>query len=239
MTPASARRLSLRVPATAAVVFLALGFGGPTSSKSDPVSTRVLPLELGRLFPELRWVPGPPPGPLPPSAPEAHPAPARDAEELRRAADRYLLRLPFGSQIGAAARANRVDGLLIASVVEAESSFRPDAVSSSGALGLMQLMPFHLDGVETPLDPATNLNLGARYLAGLERRFGGDLELALAAYHAGPNAVDRWGGVPPYASTQHYVGRVLDRYREHRVSLERSVSAATRRGAPERLQRGS
>jgi soluble lytic murein transglycosylase-like protein len=124
-------------------------------------------------------------------------------------------------------------------VVEAESSFRPDAVSPRGALGLMQLMPFHLDGVESPLDPATNLNLGVRYLAGLERRFGGNLELALAAYHAGPTAVERWGGVPPYASTQHYVGRVLDRYHEHRVSLEEQVAAADRSRARERIQRGS
>ncbi|KAB2962099.1 MAG: lytic transglycosylase domain-containing protein [Thermoanaerobaculia bacterium] len=237
MTPASARRLSLRVPATAALVFLTLGFGGPGLSKSDPVSARVLPLELGRIFPELRWVPVPEAVPAPRPAPATLAAPQN--EELRRAADRYLQSLPFGPQIGAAARAHRVDGLLIASVVEAESSFRPDAVSPSGALGLMQLMPFHLDGVETPLDPVTNLNLGTRYLAGLERRFGGDLELALAAYHAGPGAVERWGGVPPYTSTQLYVDRVLDRYREHRVSLEQQVSAAGRSGPAQGAQRGS
>lgn len=238
MTPASARRLSLRVPATAALVFLTLGFGGPSLSKSDPVSARVLPLELERMFPELRWAPLPQPAPEPPRRANAFVS-ARENEEMRRAADRYLQSLPFGSQIGAAARAHRVDGLLIASVVEAESSFRPDAVSPAGALGLMQLMPFHLDGVETPLDPVTNLNLGARYLAGLERRFGGDLELALAAYHAGPGAVERWGGVPPYSSTQLYVGRVLDRYREHRVSLEQQVSAAGRSGPAQGAQRGS
>lgn len=238
MTPASARRLSLRIPATAAVVFLTLGFGGPSSSKSDPVSTRVFPLELGRQFPELRWPAEPPAGPVTASLPRALPAPPQD-EAFRSAADRYLRNLPFGSQIGAAARAHRVDGLLVASVVEAESGFRPDAVSPRGALGLMQLMPFHLDGVESPLDPATNLNLGVRYLAGLERRFGGNLELALAAYHAGPTAVERWGGVPPYTSTQLYVGRVLDRYREHRVSLEQQVAAAERSRAREQIQRGS
>lgn len=238
MTPASARRLSLRVPAAAALVFLTLGFGGPGLSKSDAVSNRVLPLELASEFPELRWEPLPEP-----AAPASRPLAPPPAEPPRDGSspwvDRYLQTLPFGRQIGVAARAHRVDGLLIASVVEAESSFRPDAVSPRGALGLMQLMPFHLEGVDSPLDPAVNLDHGTRYLAGLERRFGGDLELALAAYHAGPGAVERWGGVPPYESTQDYVDRVLDRYREHRVSLERQVAAAGRIGPLPGAQRGS
>ena len=83
-------------------------------------------------------------------------------------------------------------------------------------------MPVHFEGIERPFDPEVNLRVGTRYLAGLERRYDGDLELALAAYHAGPGAVERWGGVPPYRSTRHYVGRVLELYREHRTSLEQA-----------------
>jgi soluble lytic murein transglycosylase-like protein len=210
MTPRPFRRRRFGLPASIAALTLLLGVAGTTTSNSLPVERSVLPLELARQFPELAEL-----GlPEPPAALLAPVAPAPLAEAV---AGRYLQGLPYGREIERAARAHRVDGLLVASVVEAESSFRPDAVSPKGALGLMQLMPLHLEGITEPLDPEVNLGIGTRYLARLERRFEGDLELALAAYDAGPGAVERWGGVPPYRSTRDYVGRVLARYAEHRT----------------------
>jgi len=230
MTPAFPRKLTLGLLPTAVLLTAAIGLGGPASSESAPISTSLLPLELERLFPELAHpIAATPAAASPdaalapalaaaaaaPAAPAARPVPAGSAQR----SDRYLLDLPFGRVIRAVAHEHHLDGLLLASVIEAESSFRPDAVSPRGALGLMQLMPLHLTGVERPLDPQVNLELGAGYLARLERRFGGDLELALAAYHAGPTAVARWGGVPEDGSTPQYVERVLGLYREHQALL--------------------
>jgi hypothetical protein len=101
-------------------------------------------------------------------------------------------------------------GLSLA-VARAESGFRSDATSPAGAQGLMQLMPSTARGlgVTDPYDPAQSAEGGIKYLKGLLGRFHGDAKLALAAYNAGPNAVARYGGVPPYAETQAYVGRVL------------------------------
>lgn len=226
MTPASANRSILGTTALAVIVAFLLGLAGSTSSESLPVSRRVLPLELSRQFPEF----GKLPALLPATGPELGESrlaagPTAPNPDLGAATDRYLLSLPFGREIGRAARSHRVDGLLVASIVEAESSFRPDAVSPKGALGLMQLMPFHFDELDEPFDPQLNLDRGTAFLATLERRYEGDLELAVAAYHAGPGAIARWGGVPPYESTRLYVGRVLDRYEEHRAALGRLAVA--------------
>ena len=219
MTPSHPRRPAIGLPVWIAVFSLSLALAGSRSSSSTPAVRGVLPLEIGRHFPELALL-----SPISPASSLG--ATADSASSPRRIGAHeigpYLRRLPFGREIELAAIEQRLDGLLVASVVEAESSFRADAVSEKGALGLMQLMPLHFAGVERPLDPAVNLRVGTRYLAGLERRYDGDLELALAAYHAGPGAVERWGGVPPYRSTRHYVGRVLALYREHRTSLEQA-----------------
>ena len=157
----------------------------------------------------------------------------REVRNLQNAAtDRYISGLPFGREIQGAAQRYGVDSLLLASIVEAESSFRPDAVSNKGALGLMQLMPLHFGAGDTalepidPLDPSVNLDLGARYLRDLRKRYDGDLELALGAYHAGPGTIDRFGGLPPYRETHAYVGRVLKLYSDHRRDAD-----ATARGA--------
>ena len=92
-----------------------------------------------------------------------------------------------------------------------------DAGSGAGARGLMQLMPSTASGlgVTDILDPAQNLDAGSRYLKQQVDRFG-DLRLALAAYNAGPGAVTRYGGVPPYTETQNYVTRVLGLYDQYR-----------------------
>ena len=117
--------------------------------------------------------------------------------------------------IGANAASYSVDPALVRSIVEAESGFNPRATSPAGARGLMQLMPGTAQslGVVDAYDPAENLRGGTRYLRGLLDRFG-DVRLAVAAYNAGPAAVERFGGVPPFPETQAYVRRVLTRYRE-------------------------
>lgn len=99
-------------------------------------------------------------------------------------------------------------------VVKTESNFNHRVVSGAGAMGLMQLMPRTAAsmGVRDPFDPRQNIFGGARFLRLLANRFGGDLVLTVAAYNAGPGAVERHRGVPPYAETQRYVRRVLGHY---------------------------
>jgi soluble lytic murein transglycosylase-like protein len=112
-----------------------------------------------------------------------------------------------------AARYN-VDPQLVRAVIGAESNWDPHAVSRTGAQGLMQLVPTTARelGVSNAFDPQQNLEGGVRYLKSLLARYGGDLDRALAAYNAGPGAVDRAGGVPRIAETQHYVQRVTESY---------------------------
>jgi soluble lytic murein transglycosylase-like protein len=116
--------------------------------------------------------------------------------------------------VAAAADTHGLPEALLQAVIEVESDFNPDAVSPRGAVGLMQLMPQtarHL-GVADARDPAANIDGGARYLKELLARFKNDLSLALAAYNAGPGAVQRSGAIPVYAETQSYVPRVILRY---------------------------
>lgn len=106
-----------------------------------------------------------------------------------------------------------VDHDLFESLVQAESDFNPREVSSKGALGLTQLMPGTAKalGISDPMDPEKNLLGGAKYLHQLLNQFNGDERLALAAYNAGPGAVRRFDGIPPYKETQHYVDKIMAR----------------------------
>lgn len=115
--------------------------------------------------------------------------------------------------IESAAKDAGVDPQLFESLVAAESSFNPRVTSKAGAMGLSQLMPgtARALGVRDPFDPEQNLRGGAKYLAQMMAKFGGDPKLALAAYNAGPGAVERHGGIPPYRETRAYVERIMNR----------------------------
>lgn len=110
---------------------------------------------------------------------------------------------------------NALDPDLVHAVISVESGGNPDAVSPKGAMGLMQLMPGTADelGVIDPMEPTDNIRGGVKYLAGLLDRFDGNLEYALAAYNAGPGAVQKYGGIPPYLETRQFVKKVLANYR--------------------------
>ncbi len=108
----------------------------------------------------------------------------------------------------------RVDPALVRAVMQTESNWNSSAVSRKGALGLMQLVPGTAQqlGVSNAFDPKQNLDGGVRYLHTLLERYNGDLDKALAAYNAGPGAVDRAGGIPQYRETREYVQKVTDSY---------------------------
>ncbi|MCF8110623.1 MAG: lytic transglycosylase domain-containing protein [Desulfobacteraceae bacterium] len=107
---------------------------------------------------------------------------------------------------------------LIKAVIRVESGFNQKAISAKGARGLMQVMPVHAGPykIKDPFDPRENITAGAMYLGKLIKRYNGNLNLALAAYNAGPATVDHYDGVPPYKETRKYVQKVLLHYRNYR-----------------------
>ncbi len=124
-------------------------------------------------------------------------------------------------------KAHNVDPLLVDSVIKVESNYNPNAVSPKGAQGLMQLMPptAQMLGVNDSFDPAENIEAGVKYLKYLQDLYKDD-RLALAAYNAGPGAVDKFKNVPPYPETQKYVESVGKKYGEARGALEKKTAAA-------------
>jgi soluble lytic murein transglycosylase-like protein len=123
----------------------------------------------------------------------------------------------FRSEIHGAAQFNAVDESLIRAIIHAESAYQPDAQSPKGAQGLMQLMPAiqRKLNISNPFDPASNIKGGTRYLADLLLEFNGDISLAAAAYNAGPSAVHKYGGIPPYDETREYVKRIKILYQRY------------------------
>jgi len=148
--------------------------------------------------------------------------PVRYQPETRPARGAPPAAVRFDGLIDLSARRHSLSPALVKAVVAAESNFDPEAVSHKGALGLMQLMPgtARALGVSDPLRPEENVLGGTRYLRQLLDRFG-RLDHALAAYNAGPTAVDRYGGIPPYRETRDYVSRVLTYYRHYNDQLGR------------------
>jgi soluble lytic murein transglycosylase-like protein len=134
---------------------------------------------------------------------------------------------PLEQRVIEVATREGLDPALVLAVIEAESGQEADAVSPKGAVGLMQVLPETAAEIGYPdaADPASNLEAGCRYLAALLEGFGGDVELALAAYNAGPGAVRRWGTVPPYRETKTFVARVAAEY-ERLTGLD--LAGATR-----------
>ena len=126
----------------------------------------------------------------------------------------------FDPIISDASRKYGIEAPLIKAVIKAESDFDPNAISHKGARGLMQIMPmnYRLLNVENPFDPNQSIEGGARYLRDMLDRYNGSLHLSLAAYNAGPGAVDRHGGVPPYPETTEYIDRVMRYYQRYKNS---------------------
>ena len=138
----------------------------------------------------------------------------------------YIREQPFNSDdfhytdtyddlIGDASDLYGVDSRLVKAIIKVESDFDPRAISKKGAIGLMQIMPenFQRLDIEDPFDPKQNIMGGTRYFKQLYQRFNGKLALSLAAYNAGPTAVDQYKSIPPYKETEQYVQRVLSAYR--------------------------
>jgi soluble lytic murein transglycosylase-like protein len=121
----------------------------------------------------------------------------------------------IGDMIRAAAAKYGVDPKLAMAVAKTESNLSPDAVSPVGAVGVMQLMPATADslGVGNRFDPRENIDGGVRYIKEMMDTFNGDAVKAVAAYNAGPGAVQKYNGVPPYTETKNYVARVMDLYK--------------------------
>ena len=145
--------------------------------------------------------------------------PERVDEENVETPTRETKRLSFDSNLStedmitAAAEKYDVDPRLVKAVAIAESNMNQDDISDAGAIGVMQLMPETARGLGIdPYDEQQNIEGGAKYLKQMLDTFGGNVRKAVAAYNAGPGAVQRYGGIPPYGETQHYVGRVMDLY---------------------------
>jgi len=124
----------------------------------------------------------------------------------------------------------RLDPDLVNSVIKAESGFNSRAVSPKGARGLMQLMPGTASqlGVPNAFDPQANVEGGTRYLRELLERYNFDLVKALAAYNAGPQRVEQYGGVPPYYETWAYVARIVRDFNKKKMAQEKAAATATK-----------
>jgi hypothetical protein len=145
--------------------------------------------------------------------------------------------IDIAKMVDDAAKANNVDPLLVHSVIQVESNYNPFAVSSAGARGLMQLMPGTAKelGVKDTFDPQQNIEAGVKYLKYLKDLYQDD-RLALAAYNAGPGAVQKYKSVPPYPETRDYVQRVGERYEDARRAAGIAPAVALKAAASDEPQ---
>ncbi|MFW6147057.1 MAG: lytic transglycosylase domain-containing protein [Thermodesulfobacteriota bacterium] len=134
----------------------------------------------------------------------------------RLRAKQYIVK--YDEIITKASRQFQVDPYLIKAIIKAESSFEPDAISQSGAQGLMQLMPATAKDmrVENPFDPEDNIIGGTKYLSLLLKRFNNNTQLAVAAYNVGASTVERCNGIPPIPQTRTFLKRVMAYYQQFR-----------------------
>ena len=203
-------------------------FGIDTKDKSAKVNTENTSSNANRsssssTFPGEEALPSPMNEAINPFAAAASRAtreqPERVDEEFVETPTRETKRLSFNpsmsteEMINAAAEKYDVDPRLVKAVAIAESNMNQNDISDAGAVGVMQLMPETARGLGIdPYDEQQNIEGGAKYLKQMLDTFGGNVRKAVAAYNAGPGAVQKYGGIPPYGETQHYVGRVMDLY---------------------------
>jgi soluble lytic murein transglycosylase-like protein len=178
--------------ATFAQTLTAAQAAGPTTLPSSTSEVAAPPASLGPL-PVLPVAPGA--ANVVPIAPS--PVSAADSGDYDTLIQKY-------------AAQNNLEPSLVKAVIQTESGGNPRSVSGAGAMGLMQLMPANVKeaGISDPFDPEQNIAAGTKQLSGLMSQYHGDLDLALAGYNAGPGNVRKYGGVPPFAETQHYIQRV-------------------------------
>lgn len=160
--------------------------------------------------------------------PANRPASAPPAKKPGGSAGTKLTHADLAEMLAQAGRKHDLDVALLASVVDAESGGNPRAVSRAGARGLMQLMPSTAAklGVKNSFEPQQNVNGGSAYLDALLTRYGNNLALALAAYNAGPEAVARYHGIPPYPETRAYVARVIHEFNRRVLAREAAARRA-------------
>ena len=183
----------------------------------------------------IEWVPDPPPEPV--EAPVKSPATTTPTPVKAPTPEAKLTPADLHQMLASAGSAHNVDEDLLASVVKAESNGNVRAVSRTGAKGLMQLMPATAAdlGVQDSFRPEDNVRGGSAYLDWLLKRYSDNLAMALAAYNAGPAAVDKYHGIPPYRETKLYVARVIHEF--NRRVRERERMAATARAAATAISR--
>lgn len=167
--------------------------------------------------------------PAPPISESASDSPALRIKNAKDHAPGFPIQpyTDLNAVVNAASGRYRLDPDLVNSVIKAESGFKVRAVSPKGAQGLMQLMPGTASqlGVPNAFDPQANVEGGTRYLRELLERYNFDLVKALAAYNAGPQRVEQFGGVPPYYETRAYVARVVRDFNKKKVAQKSLVAA--------------